>query len=517
MNPDVEIWAPAKPCGRIKLHADGSYSIGSESFDQSREFERKSFRDMVVDKLAGEGQPLVLRATEATYTYKYENAQWLMKDHAAQSQVATTPHSSSRSGLLIWLLAGISALAFLGLVGYVLLMRSRDVPPELAISVPQQSPPTDPALEEQARHAAEEEKRRELAESERRLKEQTTLARADLQAVADEGAKVLRLLADFQDEFNAWNGVETLLSDDRGKFLAADETYLRSFRAIYEKPRPSKQDAEAIRRNVESLLEPINTALVKDQTPFSPNPGVRRKLGEEATSAAALVTAYREPRLQIETTLRQAQAVGRSANMTLREALDQLAEREAEEQTGKIAQAEDAARKEKIARIAAEKGEAIRQQGENEVGQIRADEEAQKKQAEAKATKTVGDAEAARRIALAQSTEIRRVLAPFTTSGVWQPGQRTPNLEKTPVSLNALRAFGALQLNDSGLKKLWYCGNAKARFGTMRVSEDTMRPRWGYGPVFEKLSPAELRELRQAQQYLIDLGDVLVELKMLAP
>lgn len=508
-------WVPARPTRLIKLHPDGSFSIGSMEFDQSTEFQQTMLDDVVVDKHRGEGQPIVLRAPEVTLTYKFENGQWLMLDASSQSgsDAASTTTASAKPFLLI-ATAALVAIGFFGLLAYVLIMQSRDAPVEqLAPRVA----PIDPALEESLRVAKEEEQRRELEAVQNRLRDQERIARAELQAAADDGGKVLQLLADFDGEVRAWAAVDALLDDERGKIIAADERHILAFRTAYEAARPSIDDGEAIRARVNLLLEPLNKALAEDQKPIAPGPEIRNKLAEEAAKASAILSAFREPRKSIDATLRQATATGRCATTTLRNAINDLDHREERERLQKIAEAEEAARKEKDERLAAEKAESIRQETEDIANQLRADREARKKEADAAAIRAKSDAETTRRKALAQSSEVQRLLAPFTAPGVWQPGQRTPALEKTPVSLNALRTFGALQPNDSGLKKLWYCGNAKARYGTMRVSEDTMRPRWGFGVAFEKLSPNELREIRQAQQYLIDLGDIMVEMHMLAP
>jgi hypothetical protein len=510
-----ERWVSAHATRGIKLHPDGSFSLGSMEFDQSSEFQNTMLDDVIVDKHRGEGQRLFLRAPEATYTYKYENGKWLMLDHAAEpNSGAASATSPSAKPLLLIALASALAVGFFGLLGYVLIMQSRDAP---IVQLAPQVAPIDPALEESLRLAKEEEQRRELEAVQRRLNEQERIARTELQAAADDGAKVLRLLSDFGDEVHAWAAIESLLDDERGKTIAADEKHILGFRSAYEATRPTMQDGDVIRTRVELLLDPINKALAENQNLIAPGPELRRKLAEDSTAASGLVTAYRDPRNRIDSILRQATAEGRCATSTLRSAIKDLDHREERERTQKIAEAEEAARKEKDDRLAAEKAQTIRQESEDIAKQLKADREARMKEADAAVIRAKTDAENTRRKALAQSSEVRRLLAPFTAPGVWQPGQRTPNLEKTPVSLTALQKFGALQPNDSGLKKLWYCGNAKARYGTMRVSEDTMRPRWGYGVAFEKLSPNELREIRQAQQYLIDLGDVLVETNMLAP
>jgi len=95
MTQALEHWVPAKPCKGVTLHPDGSYTLGSMDFDQSNEHQQTILGDIIVDKLPGEGQPLFLRAPEATHAYKFENGQWLMKDWSTAG-VAPTRASRDR-------------------------------------------------------------------------------------------------------------------------------------------------------------------------------------------------------------------------------------------------------------------------------------------------------------------------------------------------------------------------------------------------------------------------------------
>jgi hypothetical protein len=119
--------------------------------------------------------------------------------------------------------------------------------------------------------------------------------------------------------------------------------------------------------------------------------------------------------------------------------------------------------------------------------------------------------EAARKqqlIALAKSREVQTSLAPFLAWGNHQPGRATPAYERGPVSLSRLQAVHALRPNEMGLRALLAAGTAV---------NDKERPRWPFAKNLKHLGPSELDQLRQAQQYLIELGDILVELGMLAP
>lgn len=127
---------------------------------------------------------------------------------------------------------------------------------------------------------------------------------------------------------------------------------------------------------------------------------------------------------------------------------------------------------------------------------------------EVKQEKIIADAERQRKVALAKSDEVRNLLAPFLDDGYWQPGKAKGSFDKGPVSYAALRSTGALRPTVGGLHKLLKLG---------RIKRDRERTRWGYPQRLNKLSVGQRDQLKRAQEYLIDLGDVMVEIGMLAP
>jgi hypothetical protein len=110
--------------------------------------------------------------------------------------------------------------------------------------------------------------------------------------------------------------------------------------------------------------------------------------------------------------------------------------------------------------------------------------------------------------ALARSPEVQSLLAPFLAQGYHQPGHNAPYPEKGPVKLSCLADMGALRPGTAGLRALLTAGTAV---------RDMERPRWPFPKRLQQCSPQELDQLSQAQQYLIDLGSIMVELGMLAP
>jgi len=104
-----------------------------------------------------------------------------------------------------------------------------------------------------------------------------------------------------------------------------------------------------------------------------------------------------------------------------------------------------------------------------------------------------------------------KLLYPFLAKGTWQP-HTTTSTESIPVSLTGLRSRGALEASWTGLSKLLYCGKTP-----LDHDADKVRPRWGYPAQLPLLTPAQLEELKAAQQLLVRHGEDLVEMGLLAP
>lgn len=126
----------------------------------------------------------------------------------------------------------------------------------------------------------------------------------------------------------------------------------------------------------------------------------------------------------------------------------------------------------------------------------------------------------------ARSTETRQLLAPFIAEGTWQPGDHRSNrrVSRAPMSLRALREFGALSDGVQGLKQLCAVANGRGCEGARGNGEiragkhaDTMRPKWGYPRYFSKITDDELDKIALVQHELNELGPTLVRLGMLAP
>lgn len=155
-----------------------------------------------------------------------------------------------------------------------------------------------------------------------------------------------------------------------------------------------------------------------------------------------------------------------------------------------------------------------------------------KKLAESQANRAVVDAQSdatlkrgkadAEKIRLQQkcdNPDVKKLLEPFLASGIWQPGDkpgRPWTHERGPISLSALKKLGALEPTERGLTQLYIVGNGSYINWPNQVHPDKERPKWGFPRVTSQLSQDDWAELRKSQGLLNELGQTMVEQKMLA-
>ena len=108
----------------------------------------------------------------------------------------------------------------------------------------------------------------------------------------------------------------------------------------------------------------------------------------------------------------------------------------------------------------------------------------------------------------ASEPSVQAKLAPFIQKGYWQIGGYSTEMK--PLSFTTLQSIGAL---DDSIKGL-------AALAKIAVSmDDRVRPRWKLagGTVYFQKYPASIEKLKEAQNLLIELGPVLVEMGKLQP
>jgi len=118
------------------------------------------------------------------------------------------------------------------------------------------------------------------------------------------------------------------------------------------------------------------------------------------------------------------------------------------------------------------------------------------------------ETERQRIVAMAESPEVQSLLAPFMRHAYWQPNRANTGYERSPMSFTLIKKQNCLAPNEKGLQSL-------LTLATNPKNKD--RGPWAFPERFNKLSPEQKDQVRQAQKYLIELGTTLVELGYLAP
>lgn len=397
---------------------------------------------------------------------------------------------------------------------------------------------------------------------ERYIKEQNERTRRLMQAFADlaqETSDVLERLEKRIAEFGP--RLDSLLTSDQGKRLAQDQASSEVYQALRNEPVVSLDQIRSKKQAVNSILAGLKEELKREAVGYLPDASVQREVNETFDWAKDNLGAAIERANVLDGVLAKLPRDSDVANLkTLQEVIRDYEAQRAETWAIARTKAVESAREENQKRLTESARNAELERGKLEVEQLlkearaqneklqaefeiklkaqEAEEnrrlaEAQKKHddeiaavrrdlEEAKAERLKKDAEGKvntdKKIAEAHDVELRHkchdpkvmaLLAPFTTPGYYQP---RPNgavieIELVPMSLSRLRSFGALEPTNHGIFQLLEVGTFKG---------DKARPRWPYMKRIEMLSPHDLEQVKLTQKYLIELGDALVEEKMLS-
>jgi hypothetical protein len=135
-------------------------------------------------------------------------------------------------------------------------------------------------------------------------------AKAEQKALLDRAASVrAKLTQDFPAEHAQWLSVVVpLLTDDRGKSIAASEAYAQAFFREYQAERPTPDAVASLASQLSFLLPPLQDAFQNPASVFVPDTTFRTTLDGFARQADEAVASYRTHREAIERILRLAQA-----------------------------------------------------------------------------------------------------------------------------------------------------------------------------------------------------------------
>jgi hypothetical protein len=257
---------------------------------------------------------------------------------------------------------------------------------------------------------------------------------------------------------------------------------------------------------------------------------------EKADSAQALYDS-----IVREAKVRLAPSGTSTTSLSLAEVLRQQVIEEANRKTALVVNTTDAAKASEAKNIATAAADLERQKAQAEIEKLR--KEKQMLEAENEAAKNKAAAELAvlntqkqievqkinnSRIkeelkAKANDPEVREILSPFITPGIWIPDLQigapyaqlqhyTP--DSKPVSLNRLRALGVFDKSGDGG---W---TGIGRLAMIAVNPyDKKRPRWwSYMPGKTwRQDQEKVKKAQKAQALLMELGDTMVEMGLLSP
>ena len=434
------------------------------------------------------------RASTSARTNPASSGSAATPPHASAPQTSTTPSGRPRRYLAV-------AALLAPLVGGGLWIALRP-PPSAAekLAAEREQVAQQEALAVERKRLLAEQAELEAIEARTSAKDQASArVQARLLALQQTAQGVVADVAKLDDEIQKWDqAVRPLLNSDEGRYLAARPDDIRAFRALYEPEVPAAADAEAFRAQLRVLLAPIERELAKELPLVEPNAEVESQLAEHASRVRQLTRDCRERRLQIESLLSQSKRAGAPADMSLETAMAELQLRDSQEKADRLAQAEEAARREALDKAVRDRGEQTREQLEQE-----------RLLAEAEALRKRREAELAVKKEQAQDSKVQELLRPFTAAGYWQPDE-SQTADKRPYSLQRLRNSGALEGTEEGLEKLRKL---------VAWPGDTDRPRWSSmnTTTIRDLSAGDRDKLRKAQQALVEYGEALVELQLLDP
>lgn len=389
------------------------------------------------------------------------------------------------------------------------------------------------------------------------------VSRTLVQRLADRAEAAMSLFSELEQATSVFDKrVQSLLTDDDGKRLAADTHAAIGFVRLFEIPIATVSEVRSHKSSVESILKGLRQELERDNVGLIPPDSLSNEINGHFFWAHERLARIREERNWVEATVRRAprdidlakaptlkqsmdifmvnridawtrgrlegmaDAAGESkeiikvntrlieleksnaeANRMWREAVAEI-ERMKIDTEIRIKQ-ETAAERERLslARIAYENKLADLQQKEKDAEAAR---KADEMKAQLARDKQLEEAEKPVLIKRCQEPETRTTLAPFLDKGMVRPsGNRGTRyydtIEPVPVSLKDLYACGALDETPEGLDKLYWA---------TIDPQDTMRTRWRRSQQW-RTTPALREKLVKAQKLLIELGPTLVELEML--
>lgn len=341
--------------------------------------------------------------------------------------------------------------------------------------------------------------------------------RADVRTIRQQLTRLKTLHAEWQAQ------AASLLTNEAGRRVAASPAHLELVFGVMDGVEDVTEKISLWEQQLMELATPLERATEDESISMEISPEYLDLLTELKRSVSLRVSDVERRKIQLAAILREtAQTAPGPARLEEALATYRLTQVRLEQERHQQALAEERAKtaeliraaeveKERMLREATEaairaNAEVERKKIEDAIALVRQEEE--KRQAEFQARLEKEQAEARYKRAF---SEIRRHLVPFTSPGNRQLARNewTYTEEKKPLSLAAIRAYGALDNSPEGHSKFYHIASGS----------NNDRPngifRGGYfgGHIRPELVP----DVVKAQNLLHEFGDLLVEKGMLEP
>lgn len=320
-----------------------------------------------------------------------------------------------------------------------------------------------------------------------------------------------------------------LKTSEDGKRLALHPQLVSQARAFYEAQLPTLPHLDQVTTRLEAARRIEQQLVSQLGTTFEPEAATSVEAQNLAVAANQDLQKVTQSRAILASLLQESKIKFTKAKVeanspTLEDAIQGLTGSEATLARQNLAERTAEAKDQATETVAKAEAERIISEAKQEAEKIRAETEEKKAEVEmelalkkadqhTKAAKTQVAVQSAADEALkiqlrkkASDTQVQQKLAPFTTPGYWQ--LNTFALDKKPLSFSKIQGSGALEGTQKG-------GATMALI--VSTSADKVRPRWNINPHLYTKSPNAIEKIREAQQLLIELGPILVEMGKLEP
>lgn len=528
------------PLPGIELHADGSFTINEQRFQQLEAISGMRFRTTTIEKPAGEGQILTFASKNQRHSFRFQDGGWqrhfrrdLSPAPSAElivPPVATTsrklqssappksstspeggPMQSTRSSgrkvaLLAVLLLFVAALVtvFGKPENLLSVFQSKPDPSDVPTPAPEAAgkAPNATALQEHrpTDNSSEADRASEAARQENERLQAVAAARDKLKSIQSLADDAMASTEKLQTHLTKWsNEIVPLWTNDRGRTLAADPGSIAAFEKLFHGITLDFDQATQLKERIQKLVQPLKEASgLSDEAllRLDPNPGLEQRLREIRQEAQNQSLAIEQQLTQIESLLKAAQNAQKRSEGTLKETVQERDTKEATE--------------------LGQEAELIRQRIRDEFRDKHLKEierktriEEQLKLDDAMDANAAAEEELAhqKRLKQAASPKIKKLLAVFFAEGNSQPDGTQSNPGR-PVSLACLRRSGILSNDPNGQGIGIMLSFVGGKFQDRKAFP---------GNVLMNLSTADQVRAREMHRALLDYADELQELGLLDP